>query len=260
MDQNVNQPKVSVNIATYNRGFFLKQAIDSVLAQTWTDWELLIVDDASTDNTEAIVRPYLADPHVRYFRNDQNLNISFTRNRALDNSHGEYIAILDSDDYWTDPEKLAKQIAFLDAHPDYLAVGTQAITINDNGTRLGVLDLPLRDASIRGSILAKNPLIHSSVLYRRQPVIETGQYDLSLNAIEDYDLWLRLGRTGKLANLADRTVAYRLHAGNASVRDRLRLLRLNISLIKKNRRAYPSFAWALARRSLRYWLFYLLKS
>ncbi|MCX6713439.1 MAG: glycosyltransferase [Candidatus Vogelbacteria bacterium] len=244
-------PRVSVCLPTYNRGRFIAQAIDSVLKQSFTDWELIIVDDGSTDNTEFVIAPFLSDPRITYLKNEVNRHISFTRNRALDKARGEYIAVLDSDDYWTNLDKIAKQVKFLDEHRDYLVVGTRAEAVNPENKLLKQFSLPLSDREIRDNILGKNPIIHSTVLYRRAAVLAIGKYNLELNGIEDYDLWLRLGTVGKLANLADMAVAYRIHPNNIVQTDRLRLMRTNLSLIRKNWDKYPGYFRAYWRRKLR---------
>ena len=105
---------VSIIMPTYNCGRFIKEAIDSVLSQSYTNWELIIVDDCSTDDTKAFVSTY-TDKRIRYMRNEQNMGAALTRNRALKEANGKYIAFLDSDDTWS-PEKLEKQIAFMETN------------------------------------------------------------------------------------------------------------------------------------------------
>lgn len=256
MDQDL-KPKVSVNIATYNRGQFIAEAIESVLAQTFTDWELIIVNDASTDNTEATVAPFLADPRIRYFRNEKNQNISLTRNRGLAESHGEFIAILDSDDLWCDREKLAKQVAFLEKNSHYAAVGTGVIKIDKTGQELDRYLNPSTDGAIRDQILAKNPFAHSSVLYRKTAALGFGGYNPAINGIEDYDLWLKIGSKWLFANLPCYFLKYRVHGSNISLTDRQRLMKINLDLIRANRKNYPSYRLALARRWLRFWAYRL---
>ena len=103
---------VSIIMPSYNTGRFIKEAIDSVLAQTHSHWELLIVDDCSTDDTDAVIKPYLADERIRYFKNEQNSGAAVSRNRALREAKGKWIAFLDSDDVWH-AEKLERQIRFM---------------------------------------------------------------------------------------------------------------------------------------------------
>ena len=121
---------VSVIMPTYNCARFIRQAIDSVLSQTYINWELLIVDDCSTDETESIVRSF-DDPRIRYMRNTQNMGAALTRNRALKEAKGRYIAFLDADDLWL-PEKLEKQVAFMEqngyafTYHDYIEIDEQS--------------------------------------------------------------------------------------------------------------------------------------
>ena len=107
-------PKVSVVICTYNRAQYLPQAIESVLAQSFQDLELIIVDDASNDDTKAVMERYASDSRIRYIKNDINLGLGKNRVKSTKDAHGEYIAILDSDDYWVDVNKISKQVDFLD--------------------------------------------------------------------------------------------------------------------------------------------------
>lgn len=258
MDQALKYPLVSINIATYNRAKYITEAINSVLNQSFQNWELIIVDDGSTDETEKIINPYLADLRIRYFKNETNKNISYTRNRALTESKGKFIAILDSDDKWLDPDKLAKQISFLDKYPDHNLVGSGIVIIDDEGKKIKEEKKLLTAEEIKQGILFRNPITHSSVLYLREVVLSLGSYDLDLNGIEDYDLWLRLGQVGKLANLSDCSTGYRKHNSNISLTNRLKLMAINIDLVKKYQASYPGYRLALFRRKVRYTIFKLL--
>ena len=103
---------VSIIMPSYNTGRFIAESIKSVLAQTYPDWELIIVDDCSTDNTDEVVQPFLPDERIKYFKNEKNSGAALTRNKAMREANGEWVAFLDSDDLW-EPEKLEKQIAFM---------------------------------------------------------------------------------------------------------------------------------------------------
>lgn len=129
-------PLVSIIMPTYNCGRFIKDSIDSVLAQTYTNWELLIVDDCSTDNTESIVRAY-KDTRIHYFRNEKNKGAALTRNRALREAKGRYIAFLDSDDLWI-PEKLERQIAHM-KQKGYAFTYHEYIEMDESSNPLGIL-------------------------------------------------------------------------------------------------------------------------
>ena len=127
---------VSVIMPTYNCERFIRESIDSVLAQTYINWELLIVDDCSTDETESVVRSF-SDPRIRYMRNEQNMGAALTRNRALKEAKGRYIAFLDSDDLWL-PEKLERQIDFMQAH-HYAFTYHNYIEIDEHSAPIGIL-------------------------------------------------------------------------------------------------------------------------
>lgn len=252
------KPKVSINMATYNRGQYLPMALDSILAQDFTDWELIIVDDASTDNTHAVLLPYLRDSRIKYFKNEKNSGICVTRNKALENSTGEYIAILDSDDIWLAKDKLSQQVDFLDFNYEYALIGTGVVVIDEKGKEIKRYLNSEGHLAIKNQLLAKNSFAHSSVMYRREAVISIGSYPLNLNGIEDYDLWLRLGSKYKLHNLPRYDLGYRRHPGNISLTDRARLMETNLVLIKKYRQLYPNFYWAWVRRASRLYIIKVL--
>ncbi|MCX6713679.1 MAG: glycosyltransferase family 2 protein [Candidatus Vogelbacteria bacterium] len=257
MDQIITRlkPKVSVNMITFNQGAFVAQAIESVLSQNFTNWELIIIDDASTDDTKNAIARYFKDQRIKYFKNEKNLGICLSRNRALRESTGEYIAILDSDDFWNDKDKLKNQIDFLDDNHDYAVIGTGVVTVDEDGNNIKHYLNPLEDVEIRNQMLKKNPLANSSVMYRRQTVTEIENYNLGINGIEDYDLWLRLGKKYKMANLPDHCLSYRTHSNNITSTNRERLMKLNLQLIDKYHDNYPSYLYARYRRLLRFWIF-----
>ena len=198
-------------MCTYNRAHYIKQAIDSVLSQTFQDWELLILDDCSTDNTHEIISPFLSDARIKYIKNEQNLGITKNRNRALSLSSGQYVAVLDSDDYWIDNSKLEKQDYFLDTNKEHALVGTGMIIVDGQGQILKKSISRSSNTLLKYSLLLKNFFCHSSVLYRRKEIIDLGSYDESLPIWEDYDLWLKIGLKYKIANLNLYGTAYRKH-------------------------------------------------
>ena len=127
---------VSIIMPSYNTGIFVAQSIKSVLAQSYEDWELVIVDDCSSDNTDAVVRPFLVDKRIRYLKNEKNSGAAVSRNRALREAKGRWIAFLDSDDLWM-PEKLEKQILFMESH-GYSFSYTNYEEIDIDGNKTGV--------------------------------------------------------------------------------------------------------------------------
>ena len=126
---------VSIIMPSYNTAKFISETIKSVLAQTYTNWELIIVDDCSTDNTDEVIKPYLSDPRIYYIKNEANSGAAVSRNRALREARGKWIAFLDSDDLWL-PEKLEKQILFMKKN-DYHFSYTNYIEIDENSRENG---------------------------------------------------------------------------------------------------------------------------
>ena len=183
-----NNPKVSVIIPTYNRGWILKEAIDSVLAQDFTDFELVVVDDGSTDDTKKILDDYKRDLIVI---RQSNKGVSAARNRGIGAASGGLIAFLDSDDLWL-PRKLATQVAFFDANPAAVINQTEEIWIR-NGVRVNP---KIRHHKFAGMIFERSLALclvsPSAVMMRRSLFDEVGLFDEDLPACEDYDLWLRI--------------------------------------------------------------------
>ena len=168
---------VTIIMPTYNGSKWLKNAILSIQNQTYKHWELIVVDDGSTDNTAQIVMDLMQnEPRIKYFKNEQNLGIQKTLNRGLKEAKGEYVARLDDDDSWPDPLKLKKQVDFLNENSTYVLVGTGVIIVNEEGKELFRYLLPEEDNVIRSKILSKNCFAHSSVLFRKDIVMNFGGY------------------------------------------------------------------------------------
>jgi glycosyltransferase involved in cell wall biosynthesis len=243
MDTNL-RPKVSIQMCTYNRAHYIEQAIQSVIAQTFTNWELLILDDTSTDNTEEVIFKYQNDQRIKYFKNDTNLGIAKNRNRGLALSQGKYIAVLDSDDYWIDKTKLEKQVEFLDKNTEYGLVGTNIEIVDENSKLLKNINYPNKDSKIKKQMLIKNNFCHSSVLFSKENVVGIGLYDESLPLAEDYDLFLRIGLDKKLENLDIASVAYRKHSGQSYSNKKKVGLEIQNKLIEKYKKNYSNYLLA----------------
>lgn len=243
-------PLVSIMMTTYNRADLITAAIESVLKQTYQNWELLILDDASRDNTSSVVQKF-SDPRIKYLPASTNLGITRNRNRGLDLARGEYVAVLDSDDLWTNPNKLKAQVNFLETKKDYVAVGTQVEVINETGEVTAEFRYALEDKTIRNRLLFRNQFTHSSLLLRRSAL---DMYDETLPIWEDYDLILRLGQSGHLANLPEVMTAYRRHSTNISKTTENNGAKAHLTIIKKHRHHYPFYYLALVKAYLRLWL------
>lgn len=245
-------PMVTIMVATYNRANLIRKAIESAQKQSFKDWELLVLDDCSTDGTEKLVQEIVAaDPRVRYIKQPQNVGIARNRNTCLEQARGAYIAPLDSDDIWIDDEKLAKQVAFLEANPDCALVGTNVYLIDQNGDRTGLFSYETDDAKIREKMLLRNQFAQSSVLYRLSAAREAGGYDGTYAIVDDYDLWLRMGLAHRFANLPDYTTDYRVHPGGITKEKRFKTAKEHLLVILKYKNSYPGFGKALGKALLR---------
>jgi glycosyltransferase involved in cell wall biosynthesis len=182
------KPQVSVIIPTYNRGWILKEAIDSVLAQDYKDLELIVVDDGSTDNTFEILASYGNDIKVLF---QENKGVSAARNRGITEASGQLIAFLDSDDLWL-PRKLSTQVDFFNQMPDALICQTEEIWVR-NGIRVNPKKRHKKPSGMIFEPSLELCLVSpSAVMIRRSLFDRVGEFDVTLSACEDYDLWLRI--------------------------------------------------------------------
>ncbi len=207
------RPKVSVMICVYNGADVVMQAVDSILAQTFTDFELIVVDDGSTDDTAERVQA-CPDARLRFFQ-QAHLGIPQARNHALAQARGAYLAVLDADDV-ADPNRLEAQAAFLETHPEVVMVGTGYVQADQLLKRDKTVTPPLTDAAIRRAMLRGNPFCHSTVMMRRSAIDKVGFYSEAFPFVQDYELWSRLAQAGKLANLPELLVTRHYHSRSVS--------------------------------------------
>ena len=180
--------KVTVIIPTFNRGYCLAESIQSVLDQSFTDFELIVVDDGATDNTPAVMNQF---PGIHKISMKKNQGVSFARNRGMEQARGEWIAFLDSDDLW-ERHKLVTQMKWVERHPDCHAVYTDEIWIR-NGVRVNPMNKHRKySGDIFRYCLPLCIVSPSSVLLRAELLNEVGGFDESMPVCEDYDLWLRI--------------------------------------------------------------------
>lgn len=207
-----NHPRVSVITAVHNGERFLAEAIGSILGQTFTDFEYLLVDDRSTDGSPGILRHYAAlDNRVVLLRTEVHINQSNAINTALRQARSEFVAILDADDV-AHPERLERQVAFLEARPGVGVAGTQARQIDEDGRVGRVLSYPVTCELARWAILFWTPVLHSAAMIRLELLREIGGYSVQWRYATDYSLWAELiARTG-IASVPEVLVSYRRHA------------------------------------------------
>jgi glycosyltransferase involved in cell wall biosynthesis len=200
-------PKVSVVMSVYNGERHLRQAVDSILCQTFTDFEFIIVDDGSTDRTPEILANY-ADERLVVIR-QPHAGLSSALNRGIQIASAPYIARMDADDIAL-PERLEQQLAYLEAHPEVGLLGSWVYLINEQGEIIGQLSFPTDSNEIRRRMIVRNLLIHPTVMMRRELVIKAGLYDKDCRYVEDYDLWFRMLSLCLIANLPIPLLKYRI--------------------------------------------------
>ena len=188
-------PKVSVVMPAYNAEAYIGAAMESILSQSFGDFEFLILNDCSTDGTEAIIKSY-DDPRIVYLKNEKNLGVAATLNKGLAAAQGEYIARMDADDFSL-PQRFEKQVAYLDAHPEVAVLGTQVQFFSDrgDGEPFCYLGSP---AQLKIDLLFASAIAHPSVMLRRQVILDMGGYDRQFEGLEDYELWCRISEQAML--------------------------------------------------------------
>jgi len=210
-------PQISVIMPVFNGGEFLQESINSILNQTFANFEFLIGDDGSTDNSWQILSAQ-KDSRIRLFRFDHNIGYALVLNRLIDASKGELIARQDSDDISL-PDRFKKQVEFLEKNPE---VGLCGTNVKFFGSTKKILLRPVHDEEIRAFMLINNPITHPTVLFRKSvlSICDQKRYVQALVPAEDYAMWYEFSKKTKLANLPQRLFKYRWHTNNISVTNR----------------------------------------
>ena len=232
----------------FNSGAWLEQAIESIRGQSFADFELIVVDDGSTDRTAQIVEDAARlDARIRLVR-QEHLGISAALNRGVELARAPVIARMDADDVAA-PDRLRIQIAFLDAHSSVAAVGSWAHVIDDGGRRIGDRRPATAPSQLRDMLPRQNPFIHASMMMRADVFRGLGGYRPVLDGAEDYDLWLRMSEQAELANVPEFLLSYRSSpapADAAGARKQLLAARLARLSAKARREFRPDFVDTLA--------------
>jgi len=208
----VSSPKVTVLMPVHNGAPYLERAVDSILRQTCEAFELLVIDDASTDESWDILSA-LHDPRIRLVRHEKNRDLVATLNEGLDLARGEYVARMDQDDISL-PERLEKQAAFLERHGDVGIVAVGARLIDERDRPRAVLPLLAGHGLLRWSFCFGCPIAHAGVMMRRSLILELGAYREEAFRCEDYDLWTRAADKTRLAMLPEVLLLLRRHASS----------------------------------------------
>lgn len=238
---------------TYSRPQYIGRAIESIIAQDFEHWELLVIHDGPNEQIAAVMTDWQKrDARIRYLRRGKGGNIANATNFGLKHARGEYIAILDDDDYWLAENKLSTQVKFLDDHPAYAGSGAGLVAIGENGKETGRFFKALEDEDIRRVALVANPMVHSTGMFRRELIERCGCYDETLEGFQDWDVWLKLGRLGKLRNFPEHWLAYQIWPGGGSFHQQKANTRSALRIVMRHRQHYPGFAGAFLLTLLAY--------
>lgn len=206
-------PILSVVMTVYNGDKYLRESMDSVLAQTFSDFELIIINDGSTDNTAKILSSY-KDSRIKVI-NQPNKGLVASLNRGIKAASGKYIARHDADDS-SEPSRFAKQVKILDDHPNVVIVGTSMRVMDSQSKILHEHLVLIGDSELRQELLVRSPFAHGSVMFKKDVAIKAGLYNQKYWPAEDYELWLRMCDYGELANIDEPLYTYREHEGGIS--------------------------------------------
>lgn len=212
----MKHPAISVIMPVYNAEVFVAEAIESVLAQTYRDFEFIIINDGSTDGSLAIIQQYAdKDQRIRLVSRE-NRGLVPTLNEGLQLAQSDLIARMDADDYCY-PDRFLIQKKFMDAHPEVNCLGGHYEVTDDAGRVLTKLDIPTDDATLQALCLkGRTPINHPAVMMRKSAVLQVGGYQEEYKAAQDLDLWLKLGEIGKLANVPEVILQYRYATSSIS--------------------------------------------
>ena len=212
------EPAISVLMPVRNGERFVAEAVESVLSQTFTDLELLVLDDGSRDSTPQILERLAGgDSRLVVHRREPGRSLSAVLNVAADLSRAPILARLDADDVAL-PDRLQRQAEFLDENPEVALVGGQALLVDERGREFGRAEYPTGDAELQEALRERNPFVHSAVTMRREAFEAVGGYRINFDHAEDLDLWLRLAAGRRIANLPDFVVKYRIHGNQQTLR------------------------------------------
>lgn len=238
------KPKVSVILPVYNAEDFIHEAIYSILDQTLREFEFIILNDGSTDNTDKIIRSF-KDPRIRYFSRD-NMGLSFTLNEMLDLAQSELIARMDADDI-SYPNRLLMQYNEFIKNPNLVLVGGNVNYINVQGLFIGRSLSPSSNKAVKEKLKKGNVIFHPTTMFKKNACIDSGKYSLVVEKyIEDYLLWMSMLKHGEVKVLPDIVLSYRVHDGAISSEVPTALSEL-VSKICENKGAYKELSVDYAR-------------
>ena len=236
------QPVVTVLMSAFNDAAFLSEAVESILRQTFGNFEFLVIDDSSTDGSASLLAA-VRDPRMRVVRNEEHLGLTRSLKAGVELARGQYIARMDADDVAL-PERLEKQVALLMKRPEIGILGSACYIIDQVGREVGLLQMPEDDLQIHWTSLLANPFAHPTIMFRRDVLISRNlNYDEAFQTTQDYDLWMRMLRYTCGANLGEPLMRYRTHGDRVTNKFRDQQLRSHDAVaLRAIREQLPEFA------------------
>jgi GT2 family glycosyltransferase len=211
-------PKVSIVMSVYNGEIYLAEAINSMLRQTFTDFEFIIVDDGSSDHSDEIIADYTKhDSRVSLLSLEENTGLATALNHGIRQATGTYIARMDCDDVSLST-RLQQQVDYMEMHPDVIVLGSQMQVVDHQKNSLFLFEVPQEHSLIIWNLFFGRTFAHPSVMMRRDALKKVGGYDATIPVAQDVDLWARLVGQGRFANLGDELLLYRTHDQATSVK------------------------------------------
>jgi glycosyltransferase involved in cell wall biosynthesis len=243
----MDYPIVSIILPTFNRAELLKKCIESIYMQTYKKWELIVIDDGSTDNTDDFMNKLLEkDSRIRFLKIERSNipGISPYLNLGIKSSVGKYIARIDDDDTWCFEDKLKQQVEFLESHPDYVLVGGGVHMVDNKHNILYKYYKKEKDDEIRKSALCACPFEHTTIMFRKDAAVSSGGYH-NYKVAEDWDFFLRLGTSGKFYNFQEYYTNYFQAEHSASLSNQknyqTEIAKTELNIIKLYRNDYPGY-------------------
>lgn len=248
-----NTTLVSVVMSNWNGSRYLRESIESMLNQTYKNFEFLLLDDGSTDASKDIIREYAAkDPRIVMVLADENVGLTRTLNKGIAMAKGKYIVRMDSDDV-SEPTRIEKQVAFME-RPENVRVGvcgSYCSIIDKEGKQGAIKKFPVTDQEIRKAIWYRNPIQHSSAIIRKEAIQAVGDYHEEFLQSEDFELWLRIGTKYEFRNIPEVLLRYRIHGDNIVLKKQKRMI---YQILKARRMAYRDYGYAMSAKDS---LFYI---
>lgn len=236
-------PLISVVMCVYNGEKWIDTAVSSILNQTYSNFELIVVNDYSSDTTlQHLLK--IRDKRVRLINNNKNYGVAFSLNKALKITKGKYVARMDADDKAV-INRLKKQSSFLEENPSVAAVGTWAKLITESGKLIKIQKVPCYYSEIKSAIIKFNPLIHPTIMIRKNILDEIGFYNVKYEGAEDYDLFLRLANRYTVVNIPTVGLIHRVHS-DAVTQKRMKYIEIQSLRVRLNAiRQYQYSYWKL---------------